>query len=353
MKKWWMSSIALGTVLVAGGCGLSSEESSGGDSDSGSGGNGNGDSSSEDAEYVIEFAHVVSPSTAKGKAAEHFGELLEEETDGRMAVEIHPDSQLGSDREIIEQMQSGTLQMNAPFTGVLPSFAPEFQVFDLPYLFSDREDAKAQVNGELADKLNESLQEADLRALGYWDGGFKHFTNSRRPIESLEDMDGLSMRVSQSPLLESQFEAWGAGGTSVDFSELYPALQQGTVDGQENPLSNIVSQKFYEVQDYMTYSSHGYMSYPLLISEQYFQELPDDLQTTVEEVAQETTEWQWEQSQKLEEEYSQTLEEADIEISELTDEEKEEFIDASEGVYDEYAETVEGGEDILDSVEGQ
>ncbi|WP_018923506.1 TRAP transporter substrate-binding protein [Salsuginibacillus kocurii] len=363
MRKWstFLSIVSLSFIIV--GCGESDEtagpeESENGD-DNGSeeveettaDDNDAAAGEGEDGEYTITFAHVVNPSTAKGEAAEYFGELMEERSDGRVEVDIHPDSQLGSDREITEQMQSGTIQMNAPFTGVLPQFVPQFQVFDLPYLFDDKDSAYDSMHGEMGEALNEYLSNEGLRALGYWDGGFKHFTNSERAIEEPEDMDGLRMRASQSPLLSAQFDALNAGGVSIDFAELYTALQQGTVDGQENPLSNIVTQNFYEVQDYMTYSEHGYMGYVLLISEEFYQELPDDLQQMVEEVAEETGEWQWEQAQAAEEEYEQVLEEEDVETHELTEDQREQFIEATEGVYDIFLEDVEDAEEILDLVE--
>lgn len=274
-RRWGIFSVSiLLLMMLVTGCGSTSK----------TGGNGK-----EKEEYVIKFAHVVSASTAKGKAAEKFKELLEERTDGQIKVEVYPDSQLGADREITEQMQSGAIQMNAPFTGVLPAFVKQFEVFDLPFLFKDREHVKNAVNGELGDIFNKHLEKQGLRAIGYWDGGFKHLTNSKQTIQKPKDLDGLKMRVSQSPLLISQFKAMGAGGVSIDFAELYTALQTKTVDGQENPLSNIVSKKFYEVQDYLTLSAHGYMSYPLLISEKFYQELPEDLQKAVEEVAAEVT----------------------------------------------------------------
>ncbi|WP_227002619.1 TRAP transporter substrate-binding protein [Salicibibacter kimchii] len=353
MKKFWLGGSMVATLLVASACGVSSEEVSDDQAD----GDANGEqeetneTDTNDSEYEIQFAHVVAPGTAKGQAADYFAEQLEERTDGRIAVDVYPDSQLGSDREIIEQMQSGTVEMNAPFTGVLPSFVPQYQVYDLPYLFEDREHAFEMSTGELGEALNEYLPDQDLRFLGFWDGGFKHFTNSDRPIETLEDMQGLSMRASQSPLLISQFEAWGASAESIDLNELYTSLEQGTVDGQENPLSNIVSQSYYEAQDYMTYSEHGYMGYPLLISETFYQELPEDLQETLHEVADEVNEWQWDVSEESEEEYAETLEEESIEINELSDEEREEFREASEEVYDEFRDTIEDGEELLDIVE--
>lgn len=303
-------------------------------------------------EYVIKFAHVVSATTAKGKAAEKFAELLEEKTDGQMKVEIFPDSQLGSDREITEQMQSGTVQMNAPFTGVLPSFVKQFEIFDLPYLFSDKEAAYHAMHGKLGDMLNERLEKQGLRGLGYWDGGFKHFTNSKHPIESPKDLSGLKMRASQSPLLISQFKALNAGGVSIDFAELYTALQTKTVDGQENPLSNVNSKKFYEVQDYLTLSAHGYMGYVLLISDEFYKKLPADLQKAVDEVADEVTKWQWDLATADEEEYMKILEESGIEITEFDEKDKEEFLELTDEVFDEFLK-IEGAKELLEAVKAE
>lgn len=341
MKRMWgifSISILLLMVFLAG-CGNTSKTESNRDQQGGS----------DKEEYTIKFAHVVSASTAKGKAAEKFKELLEERTDGQIKVEVYPDSQLGTDREIMEQMQSGTIQMNAPFTGVLPSFVKQFEVFDLPFLFKDREHVQRAVDGELGEIFNKHLESQGLMALGYWDGGFKHLTNSKTPIKSPEDLDGLKMRVSQSPLLIAQFEAMGAGGVSVDFAELYTALQTKTVDGQENPLSNIVSKKFYEVQDYLTLSAHGYMAYPLIISSKFYQELPADLQTAVNEVSAEVTEWQWEVAAADEDAYMKTVEESGIEITELSDADVEAFIEATSDVYEEFKK-VDGSQELLDAI---
>lgn len=339
MKKKGLYFLAIITLLlVVSGCGDKADGT-------------NGDSKgNDDSEYVIKFAHVVSATTAKGKAAEKFGELIEERTDGRIKVEIYPDSQLGSDREIIEQMQSGTVQMNAPFTGVLPSFVKSYEIFDLPYLFDDKEHAFKATHGELGELLGDQLKDQGLRVLGFWDGGFKHITNSNKPIEKPEDAAGMKIRVSQSPLLISQFSALDAAGVSIDFSELYTALQTNTVDGQENPLSNIVSKKFYEVQDYLTLSGHGYMGYVLTISNDFYDKLPEDLQVAVSEVSEEVTVWQWEQAALDEEEYMKTLNESDIEITELSQEQKQLFKDKMSPVYDTFKE-MEGSEALLDAID--
>lgn len=335
-----LSFLMIASLLVIVGC--SSKSDTVGDS--------TGGGEEEKDKYVIKFAHVVSASTAKGKAAEKFAEIVKEKSNGQIEVEIYPDSQLGSDREILEQMQSGTVQMNAPFTGVLPSFVKQFEVFDLPFLFASSEEANAAMHGKLGEKLNEYLTAQGFRGLGYWDGGLKHLTNSVRKIEKPEDMEGLKMRTSQSPLLISQFQALGAGGVSIDFAELYTALQTKTVDGQENPLSNIVSRKFYEVQDYVTLSGHGYMGYVLMISEEFYQSLPADLQQAVEEAANEVSKWQWEQAAADEVEYMKVLEESGIEITELTEENRQAFIEKTKSVYDEFKK-IEGGEELLKTLE--
>lgn len=339
-KLMTLSLLLFASLLIAGCSSKSGTEKDGNVADDGG----------KQEKYVIKFAHVVSASTAKGKAAEKFAEIVSEKTDNQIEVEIYPDSQLGSDREILEQMQSGTVQMNAPFTGVLPSFVKQFEVFDLPFLFESSEEANAAMHGKLGEKLNEYLTAQGFRGLGYWDGGMKHFTNSVRKIEKPEDMDGLKMRTSQSPLLISQFQALGAGGVSIDFAELYTALQTKTVDGQENPLSNIVSRKFYEVQDFLTLSGHGYMGYVLLVSEDFYKSLPSDLQQAVEEAADEVSAWQWEQAASDEVEYMKVLEESGIEITELTEENRQAFIEKTKSVYDEFKQ-IEGGEELLKTLE--
>jgi len=341
----------LSALLFVAGCGDNTDkDNKGSDGDSGNSSETQDTDKDDDQKYVIKFAHVVSATTAKGKAAEKFGELIEEKTDGRITVEIFPDSQLGSDREIIEQMQSGTVQMNAPFTGVLPSFVKEYEIFDLPYLFSDKDHAYKATHGELGTLLGDKLKDQGLYVLGFWDGGFKHLTNSKLPIETPDDVAGLKLRVSQSPLLISQFEALDAAGVSIDFAELYTALQTKTVDGQENPLSNVISKKFQEVQDYITLSGHGYMGYVLAISDDFYQDLPDDLQTAINEVSEEVGKWQWEQAELDEVEYMKELNDSDIQITELTAEQKQAFSEAMTEVYDTFKE-MDGSAELLEAVD--
>ncbi|WP_367569222.1 TRAP transporter substrate-binding protein [Lacrimispora sp.] len=302
-----------------------------------------------DEPVEIKFAHVVSGRTPKGLAAEEFKRVLEEKSEGKILVDIYPDSQLGTDQEITELMTMNAVHMNAPTTSVLTSFISEFELFDLPYLFTTEEATYEALNGALGEKFNEYLSEKNLVCLGYWTGGFKHLTNSVRPVERVDDLGGLKIRVSQSPLLVSQFRTLNAGGISVPFSELYTALQTGTVDGQENPLSNIASRRFYEVQKYMTLSSHGFMGYPVIISKQKYDSLPEELRLILHEAIAEVTEYQWEINGEKEQDYYEEIVDAGVIVSEFTEEAKLEYREKTESVYAEFARTARGQE-LLDIV---
>jgi C4-dicarboxylate-binding protein DctP len=304
---------------------------------------------SNDKVYELKFAHVVRPTTPKGAAAERFKKLIEERSNGRIKVTVYPDSQMGNDQEINEQILAGTLDMNAPFLATITSFADEFELFDLPYLFNSSDEAYAALDGEVGAKLNSYLEEKGLINLGYLTGGFKEFTNSVRPVKSVKDLDGLKIRVSQSPLLVSQYRAINAGGISVPFSELYSALQTKTVDGQENPYANIASKKFYEVQKYMTISDHGFMGYAFMIGKKKFDSMPEDLQQLTRDVAREVMKWEWDEAAKKDSEYLQQIKDAGMVIDKFDDKDKAEFKKATHIAYDEFAKKPDGQE-LLDLV---
>ncbi|MBU5436792.1 TRAP transporter substrate-binding protein [Tissierella sp. MSJ-40] len=300
--------------------------------------------------YELKFAHVVRPTTPKGMAAEKFKEMIEERSNGRIKVTIYPDSQMGTDQEINEQILAKTLDMNAPFLSTITSFVPEFELFDLPYLFNTSEEVFAALDGEVGEKLNEYLEAKGLVSLGYWGGGFKQLTNSKLPIKSVKDLDGLKIRVSQSPLLVTQFRAINAGGISVPFSDLYSSLQTGTVDGQENPYANIATRKFYEVQKYLTISDHGFMGFVFIMNKDKFQSLPEDLQLLVKEVSKEVTEWQWEKTAEMDADYLKEIKDKGMIIDEFDDAAKKEFREATQAAYDEFLK-MENGQELLELVE--
>jgi C4-dicarboxylate-binding protein DctP len=301
--------------------------------------------------FEATFAHVVRPTIAKGLAADRFADLVKERSNGRLLIKVYPDSQLGTDREITEQMQLGDIQFNAPFTGVLPAFVPQTQLFDLPFAFADSEAAYNAMHGPVGEVLNPFLLQQGLRVLGYWDGGFKHMTNNIRPLRRPADLAGMRFRVSQSPLLISQFQALGASGIDIAFAELYTALQQGTVDGQENTLANIFTRRFYEAQKHMTLTAHGYLGYAFLVSEKFYQSLPNDLKKIVDDTAAEVSLWQWEMARKEDLDFLNRLRQTGITITELTPAEKKAFLDATRSVYDTFERSVPGAKALIEALD--
>jgi C4-dicarboxylate-binding protein DctP len=205
-------------------------------------------SASAAGEIVIKFSHVVAPDTPKGQAAEKFKQLAEKLTKGRVRVEIYPNSQLYKDREEIEALQSGAVQMLAPSMAKFgPMGAREFELFDMPFLFSNQETLHRVMDGEVGKKLFAKLDTKGVTGLAFWDNGFKQMS-SNKPMHTVADFSGLKMRIQSSKVLSAQMKALGANPQVMAFSEVYTALQQGVVDGTENPVSNFYTQKMHEVQ---------------------------------------------------------------------------------------------------------
>jgi len=299
--------------------------------------------------YELKFAHVLSENHPKGIAADEFARLIEEKSDGRIIVSVYPNAQMGNDAEISEQMLAGTLDFNAPFLATMTSYVNELTLLDLPYLFTDEEKAFNALHGDLGDEFNLYLEKKGFVGLGYWTGGFKQLTNSKKPIENIQDMDGLKMRVSQSPSLVAQYTALNAGGISVPFNELYTALQTRVVDGQENAISNIATKKFYEVQDYLTISNHGFMGYAFIMSKEKYDALPEELQVMVEEVANEVNKLAWDTVKDSEEKYLEEIKDSGVQVSVFDEEDIQDYLDKTRVVYDEFEKT-ENGKELLDIV---
>ncbi|MDD2309915.1 MAG: TRAP transporter substrate-binding protein [Desulfuromonadaceae bacterium] len=241
------------------------------------------------APLVIKFSHVVSNETPKGQAANYFKKLVEERTKGAVKVEVYPNSQLFKDKEEMEALQMGSVQMLAPS---LAKFAPlglkEFELFDLPFIFDDYAELHKVTQGPVGAKLLKSLETRGLMGLGYWDNGFK-VMSANKPLHKPEDMRGLKMRIQSSKVLDSQMRSVGAIPQVLAFSEVYQALQTGVVDGTENPPSNLYTQKMHEVQKYVTVSNHGYLGYAVLVNKKFWMGLPAGIRTTLENAMKEAT----------------------------------------------------------------
>ncbi|NYZ15361.1 TRAP transporter substrate-binding protein [Azospirillum sp. RWY-5-1] len=238
---------------------------------------------------VIKFSHVVAPETPKGKGAEKFKELAEQRTGGKVQVQVYPNSQLYKDKEELEALQLGAVQMLAPS---LAKFGPlgvkEFEVFDLPFILPSKEALRKVTEGPVGKSLLDKLGSKGITGLAYWDNGFK-IMSANRPLKTPADFKGLKMRIQSSKVLDAQMRALGALPQVMAFSEVYQALQTGVVDGTENPPSNMYTQKMHEVQKHATLSNHGYLGYAVIVNKRFWDGLPADIRTQLEGAMKDAT----------------------------------------------------------------
>ncbi|MBL8566195.1 MAG: TRAP transporter substrate-binding protein [Hyphomicrobiaceae bacterium] len=240
---------------------------------------------------VIKFSHVVAPQTPKGKGAEKFKELAEKYTAGKVKIEIYPNSQLYKDKEEVEALQLGAVQMLAPSLAKFgPLGAKEFEAFDLPFIFEDRVALRKVTEGEIGKQLLKKLEGKGILGLAFWDNGFK-IMSANKPLKSPDDFLGLKMRIQSSKVLEAQMKSLGALPQVMAFSEVYQGLQTGVVDGTENPPSNMYTQKMHEVQKHATVSRHGYLGYAVIVNKQFWEGLPADVRTSLDKAMAEATEF--------------------------------------------------------------
>ena len=247
---------------------------------------------------IIKFSHVVALDTPKGKAAEYFKKLAEERTKGKVKVEVYPNSQLYKDKEEMEALQLGAVQMLAPS---LSKFAPlgvkEFEVFDFPYLFDTYDDLHKVQQGPVGKGLMTKLEAKGITGLAFWDNGLKSFSSNRKMVVP-EDLKGLKMRIQSSKVLEAQMRALGAIPQVMAFSEVYQALQTGVVDGTENPHSNLYSQKMNEVQKFVTITDHGYVGYAVVVNKKFWDGLPADIRAQLTQAMDDATKFTNDQAKK-------------------------------------------------------
>ncbi|KMO21724.1 C4-dicarboxylate ABC transporter [Methylobacterium indicum] len=241
------------------------------------------------APIVIKFSHVVAPDTPKGRGADKFKELAEKYTNGKVKVEVYPNSQLFKDKEEVEALQLGAVQMLAPSLAKFgPLGAKEFEVFDLPYILPDKAALRRVTDGALGKRLFDKLQSKGITGLAYWDNGFK-VMSANKPLRMPADFRGLKMRIQSSKVLEAQFRALGAIPQVMAFSEVYQGMQTGVVDGSENTPSNMFTQKHHEVQKYITLSDHGYIGYAVITNKKFWDGLPAEIRTELDKAMTEAT----------------------------------------------------------------
>jgi C4-dicarboxylate-binding protein DctP len=238
---------------------------------------------------IIKFSHVVANSTPKGKAADFFAKRADELTKGKVKVEVYPNSSLYKDKEEMEALQIGAVQMLAPS---LAKFGPlgvkEFEAFDFPFIFDDYADLHKITQGPIGASLLAKLEPKGIKGLSFWDNGFKSFS-ANTPIKSPADLRGKKMRIQSSKVLDEQMRSVGALPQVMAFSEVYQALSTGVVDGTENPISNLYTQKMHEVQKNLTLTNHGYLGYAVIVNKKFWDELPADVRGKLDQAMKEAT----------------------------------------------------------------
>ncbi|MFT4115462.1 TRAP transporter substrate-binding protein [Bradyrhizobium sp.] len=296
---------------------------------------------------IIKFSHVVATDTPKGKAAEKFKELAEKYTGGKVKVEVYPNSTLYKDKEELEALQLGSVQMLAPSNSKFgPLGIREFEVFDLPYILPDLKTLRKVTEGPLGARLLKLLDTKGITGLAYWDNGFKQMSANKKLVTPA-DYQGVKFRIQSSRVLQAQFKALGSLPQVMAFSEVYQALQTGVVDGQENTWSNIYTQKMHEVQKYITETNHGYIGYVVIVNKKFWDDLPADIRDQLAKAMKEATDFNNAQSQKENDDaLAEIKKSGKSEIIKLTPEQDEAMRKAMEPVYKDAASRV--GQSLID-----
>ncbi len=273
----------------------------------------------------IKASHGSPTGAAPDEGWQKFKALVEERSGGAIAVQIFPNNQLGSDRETSESVQLGNLHMSCPSSSILAPFAKDLFVLDMFFLFKDREAAYKVLDGEPGKALLASLEKSRFKGLGFMENGFRNLSNSKRPVRTPADAAGLKIRVMENPLHIAAWKALGANPTPMAFTELFTAMQQGTVDGQENPLELIHVNRFYEIQKYITLTGHVYTPYVVVVNKPFFDSLSPENQKLIQEAMDEAIAWQRQKARELDTAARKAMQDAGTEIIDLTPEELAQF----------------------------
>lgn len=269
-------------------------------------------------ERTIKFAFQNQKEHPQAQGAQKFADLVAAKTNGRIVVKLFPGGTLGGDLQTVSALQGGTVEMTVLNAGILSAQAKEFGIYDFPFLFASPQEADAVTDGPFGKKLLDKLQAKNLVGLGYWELGFRNLTNSKKPITKAEDIAGLKIRVIQSPIYIDMFNALGANAVPMPFPELYTAMEQKAVDGQENPFSTILSSKFAEVQKHLTITRHMYNPQAVILSKKFWDSLNLADQKAVTEAMAEATTFQRSVSRSQADVALEELKKAGMQVTEFS-----------------------------------
>ncbi len=304
------------------------------------------------ADYTLKFSHVVSENTPKGKAAIFFEQRLEALSKGAIDVQIYPSKQLYNDKAVLKAIRLNSVQMAAPSFSKFGKIVPQLALFDLPFLFKDIDHLHRVQDGEVGKKLKDMVIKKGIIALNFWDNHFKQLSSSKKALITPDDAKGQKFRIMSSKVLEAQFKAIGANPQMMPFSEVYSALQQGVIDGQENTNSNIYTKKFYEVQTDLSVTNHGYLGYLVVMSKKFWKSLPSNLQANVVQAMNEATDKEREYAEELNtKQFNLIKEYADktgkLKIHVLTKAQIQKWRDAVSPIYSKFYSKKKIGEDLI------
>ena len=287
----------------------------------------------DDEVFEIRLGHTGSPDHHFQVISKRYADLVEERTDGNVKISVYPSDSLGKQVELVEGTFIGTNDMVLTSDAVLSNFVPEVGIINLPFIFRDPEHVRQVLDGEVGDALSDKVEPQGAVVVGWWENGFRHITNSKQPITEPEDLAGMKLRVPEGPIFVDSFETLGANATPIAFTELYSALQLGVVDGQENPPAHILTQKFYEVQDYASRTGHIYLSSPVLINKALLERMPQEYQQVMLDTGRELAA---EHTRMVVSEEDAQWEEIKGFGMEVNDVEKEPFVEATKPVIEKY-----------------
>jgi C4-dicarboxylate-binding protein DctP len=302
---------------------------------------GGGPAAQPAGKVIIKFSHNQQTITPPHKAAEMFKQMVEQRSKGHYEVQIYPAQQLGGLRDQVEGTSLGTIELTQQTPATVSLFVPKVMILDFPFLWTSEAAMWKVLDGPLGQELLQSLEAKGLKGVDFWSSGYKNFTTGRKPIRTPDDFKGLKIRVIPSPLLSAQYEAWGASPTPVDFKELYTALQQGLVDGQENPAGTIVDVKLYEVQKYMTESRHGFLHYVMMFNKKWFDAQSKANQDILVQAVKEAGRWERKAMLDRDAEATRRIKEAGVEVATLTPQAREQFRQLSLKVHEKFADRVD------------
>jgi tripartite ATP-independent transporter DctP family solute receptor len=288
---------------------------------------------SQEKQVVLKLGHAVAPEHPYHLGAVRYSDLVAQRTKNKVKIEVYPSTQLGNERDMVEGLQLGTIDLVVTSTGPLGGFVPRMFVVDLPFLFRDREHAYKVLDGPIGRELLDAFSAKGIKGLAFWENGFRQITNSVRPIEKPEDLRGIKIRTMENKVHLSAFKAFGASPTPMAWSEVYTALQQKTIDAQENPIAIIYFQKIYEVQKYLALTGHFYSPTPLLMSLKAFNNLPKNIQKIMLNTAMECATFE---RNSLRDNEAKQLAEIKAKGMQMTLPNKKPFQDAAAPVYKEF-----------------